>query len=189
LIINIRGTNGSGKSTVVREVMASCSPAVPIFGLLGLKIPEAYALRRAPNWYVIGPYVTPTGGCDVVGSTDKVLVLLEKYLRRGSLVFEGAMLSDHIGTVGTWLEAQSDVVVAYMTTPLDECVRRVVARRQQSGNNGSFNPEKTLRPRQKPIDRTRAVFSERGHVRVVDLSIGAPTQDVLKIMRAQHAAE
>src|SRR5262245_20851875 len=68
-VISIRGTNGSGKSTVVRQVFAQCARRVPIYGLLGLRQPEAYqcVVPHVPDpVFVLGPYLTECGGCDAV---------------------------------------------------------------------------------------------------------------------------
>lgn len=35
MIINIRGTNGSGKSTVARALIGMARTAVPVYGVLG----------------------------------------------------------------------------------------------------------------------------------------------------------
>ena len=60
MLINLRGTSGSGKSTAILTVLARF-PHKPIYGALGGRLPEAYALtvpgcdRTA---YVLGPYLT-----------------------------------------------------------------------------------------------------------------------------------
>jgi ABC-type cobalamin/Fe3+-siderophores transport system ATPase subunit len=48
MIINIRGTNGSGKSTVVKKFLQRF-PHVELFGALGPRRPEAYKVRLAGN--------------------------------------------------------------------------------------------------------------------------------------------
>lgn len=61
MIVNIRGTNGSGKSTVVRAFMDHAGSVHPIYGSLGLREPEAYKVRHPhvqEDAYVLGPYVT-----------------------------------------------------------------------------------------------------------------------------------
>jgi hypothetical protein len=53
MLINLRGTSGSGKSTAVLGLLAQC-PHKPIYGALG-RLPEAYALCARPV-FIIGPY-------------------------------------------------------------------------------------------------------------------------------------
>src|ERR1044071_6153178 len=69
MLISLRGTHGSGKSTAVRTLMgqATCRPVYDV--LFGLRHPEAYELRLphvARSIYVMGPYQTPCGGCDAI---------------------------------------------------------------------------------------------------------------------------
>jgi hypothetical protein len=68
MLINLRGTSGSSKTTIVRRLLHQWG-ARPIFGLLGLRAPVAYRLDRAPldaPVYVLGPYRTSCGGCDAL---------------------------------------------------------------------------------------------------------------------------
>lgn len=186
MIINIRGTNGSGKSTVVREVMRVFGPARPIYGLLGAGRPEAYRLGgMVTPWFVVGPYDVPTGGVDAVGGPKRVLVLLDKYANRGHLLFEGAMISDHVGVVGQWLLSRaSDVLVAYMSTPMETCVSRILTRRKVRGTEAEFNPDKTVRPREKRIAAARATFAENPLIRIIDLPTDNPAAPLLRLMEA-----
>jgi hypothetical protein len=90
VIINLRGTSGSGKTTVVRNLIKSCEVR-PIYGLLGHRQPEAIALQRPHRaLYALGPY--PAAGCDsILGrlGVKGVITLLEKYRTRGDIIFEG----------------------------------------------------------------------------------------------------
>lgn len=107
MIINIRGTNGSGKSTVVRQIMDRADRCLPIHGVLGLRRPEAYKLEfkdRTPV-YVLGPYDVPTGGCDAVHPFSLILDLVHKYAPQGHVLFEGSLVSDHYGKMGALLES------------------------------------------------------------------------------------
>ena len=62
MLINLRGTHGAGKSTIVRALL-DASVARPVYGALGLR-PEAYKKTFAgeTRLFVIGPYTTPCGG-------------------------------------------------------------------------------------------------------------------------------
>lgn len=105
MIINVRGANGSGKSTVVRDFMA-LGHFAPLYGMLGVRFPEAYAGRITAlthDAYVLGPYHNPTGGCDQLRSSQ-VLSLLRKYNDRGHVLFEGSLISDHWGEVGYFMD-------------------------------------------------------------------------------------
>src|SRR5262249_29980519 len=87
MLINLRGTSGAGKTTVVRALMAQCSHKA-IYGALGPRLPEAYELTLplCDPVYVIGPYLTPCGGCDRILPFALVPQLIEKYAQQGHVV-------------------------------------------------------------------------------------------------------
>jgi hypothetical protein len=139
MLINVRGTNGAGKTTVIRELMALC-PHKLIYGVLGPRLPEAYLLMLPQPVYVLGPYLIPCGGCDRIQPFALVPPLIEKYAQRGHVVFEGLLMSTFYGEVGRLTEAH-DSVVMFLDTPLDVCIARVEARRAAAGNFRPFNPK------------------------------------------------
>lgn len=139
MIIHVRGAHGSGKSTVVRQVLAYYDHT-PIYGLLGLGMPEAYEceLPGGQALYVLGPYESPaTAGGDYitkkgVGVTADVL---RAYAAKGHVLFESAMTSCRFlgPSVGQfWVEHRSDTVHVSLTTSEDECLLAVQRRRQHS---------------------------------------------------------
>jgi hypothetical protein len=132
MIVNVRGSHGAGKSTVIRAVMQR-GIAEPIYGLLGPRLPEAYEVTlpgAAVPTYVIGPYRTPCGGCDQIKHNETVMALVGNYAGRGHVLFEGVLISSAYGAVGTFLERWGrSAVFVFLDTPLEECLRRVEARR------------------------------------------------------------
>src|SRR5690606_34634055 len=99
MLINLRGTNGSGKSTIIRRLFEQYNPRQR-YGCLGLPRAEANELRVprvAKPVYILGPYSTPTGGCDSIQPYDLILELMEKYAARGHVIFEGVLISSSYG--------------------------------------------------------------------------------------------
>lgn len=131
MLISLRGTNGSGKSTVIRALMrgSSCSP---IYGCLGPRQPEAYELGVPgckERVFLLGPYQTPTGGCDRL-QYEQVLDLIKKYEPKGHVIFEGIIVTSVYGRVGALMEQyKTDSVFVFLDTPLEVCLERVEARR------------------------------------------------------------
>jgi len=160
MLINLRGTSGAGKSTVVRAFMALC-PDKPIYGALGSRLPEAYelVLPRCDRLYVLGPYTTPCGGCDRILPFALVPQLIQKYAQQGHVVFEGLLISTCYGAIGRLME-EHDSVVMFLDTPLEICIARVEARRAAAGNFRPFNP-KLLIKKHRTIARLQARFGER----------------------------
>ena len=148
MLINLRGTNGAGKSTVIRELRLTSEQCRPIYGALGLK-PEAYQLalkdcRRAV--FVIGPYTSACGGCDAVQPFDLIPLLIEKYAARGHVIFEGIVVSGCYGVIGKLMERWGrDALVVFLATSVEECIGRVKARRLERGDDREFDPKLLIR--------------------------------------------
>jgi hypothetical protein len=133
MLLNLRGSSGSGKSTVVRQLFSRYG-ARSIYGRLGPCKPEAYRLTGAPcDAFVIGPYLSACGGCDRLGSMEPVLALVDKYAQRGHVIFESLLISSMYGSVGKFLASyRKDAIVAYLTTSQERC-RAQLALRQSNG--------------------------------------------------------
>lgn len=158
MIINVRGTNGSGKSTVVRTFLQRY-PHTEKFGLLGPRRAEAYKVRVPGSWlYVVGPYYSVTGGIDALPlSAPEIVALLEKYRKLGHVIFEGVVISTYYGAVGQWIEQhKSDAKVVYLDTPLSLCLKGLAER--GSVPRGTKNVEKKV----KMVQRTQERFSAAG---------------------------
>ena len=88
-----------------------------------------------------------------------VIPLLEKYRKRGSLLFEGVIISDTYGAVGEWLEQHmKETIVAFLSTPLEECLASLDTR-------GSEMRETTIRnttARYAAIERVKRRMIEKG---------------------------
>jgi shikimate kinase len=171
MIINIRGTNGSGKSTIARSFLQR-APYTEIFGSLGPKRAEAYMVRLPrssshviPKWlYLIGPYQTATGGVDALPlSSDELVAMLERYHRRcktntpGHMLFEGVVISTYFGAVGEFLVRNKlDSKVVYLDTPLQTCLNSI------SKRSGDSARVKNVEAKIKAIQSTRARLEEAG---------------------------
>lgn len=186
MIISIRGTHGSGKSTAVKELIA-VGNGQPIMGALRNK-PEAYRLDiegvREPV-YVLGPYTTACGGCDAVQPYDLILELLSKYAGQGHIVFEGALVSSSHGRVGDYMDQFGpQAVMAYMATPIDECLARIRKRREDRGDYRTLNTKNT-EGKYRSVVRHRGKVESAGIQRVVELRADNASGDLLKLLRGQ----
>jgi hypothetical protein len=139
IILNIRGTNGSGKSTAMRLLMEKLGKPSPfkIDGKLAgyrFKRPEGYVC-------VLGKYETACGGLDASfsypGAADDVTFFLDELATHGHVVAEGvvAMGSYGIGRLQKFAEEQKAkgniVIFALMDTPLATCIERCEKRRAE----------------------------------------------------------
>lgn len=143
MIISIRGTHGSGKSTIVKSLIEKYK-VLP----LGLgKKPEGYRINVP--WleqpvYVVGSYLTACGGCDGIQPYDLIWPRVQQYASLGHVLFEGALVSSSYGNIGrASVEYDPNFVFAFLDTPLKVCLERIVARRAAKGNNKPLDPKNT----------------------------------------------
>jgi hypothetical protein len=158
MIVNLRGPNGSGKSTIVKKFLAQGFEER--HGMLGPRRPEAYEVKLAglkEPLFVLGPYETPTGGVDALGAPlIDFLYMLEKYNKRGHVLFESVIISTTFGAVGAWMADRKDgVIVAYLDTPLDECLKAIKSR-------GALVGTTNVAEKVKSVSRTKTLMEEAG---------------------------
>lgn len=169
MIIIVRGNHGAGKSTVVRKIKQQAQ-ALPIYGLLGPRNPEAYScmIDKFP-FYILGPYEQPTtAGCDYVTKKGVAATLqfLDKYVGKGrDIVLESIQLSARYSapTIGKWLEDhRSDVVAFTLTTTLQECADAISARQQKSIKGVPSEPPIHLKAQQRMFELVTAKLLGNG---------------------------
>lgn len=164
-ILDIRGTNGSGKSSVVTLLAKGAGRAVsqtPCGMPYTILATEKHGLIAA-----VGYYNTPCGGADGVSSqqliTDGILELWQEQPQYSALIVEGSI----VATVFTrWNELAKGIGDNYwflfLDTPVDMCISRVLARRAAKGDTRTFDPDKTLKPRDNAIRRVAVKLKEDG---------------------------
>jgi hypothetical protein len=151
IIVNIRGTNGSGKSSAVRALMKHLGkPRAFLFD----DKEAGYRFKRTPPIFVLGKYKTACGGLDASfsykGAADDVLLCLDLLAEKGHVVCEGvvAMSSYGFERLTCFADAQkakgNNVIFALLDTPPELCVKRVRERRKVAENIAPFDPEKLL---------------------------------------------
>lgn len=171
---NLRGTNGSGKTYVARELLKAIG-AEPVErnergkvrAYLGkMHSHEPYGHYEHPV-VVFGSYETQCGGCDTIPSVRIVADMLRHYMRqpqmnRGLVFYEGLMISHMIGTVGEAArEFKNDHVMAFLDTPLEVCISRVRARRVERGVDGAgFNPHNIIADHPRVIGARRNAIAQ-----------------------------
>jgi energy-coupling factor transporter ATP-binding protein EcfA2 len=146
VIINIAGTSGSGKSTVARALMA-LDPAPEPLLWPGRRSPIGYYLRAWPEVrrpvFLAGAYDAPTGGCDTIKDVGQVYDLIVSQHEAGChVVYEGLFVMNHTRGIALW-KATRALHVILLTTPLDECWRRIHARRAAVGNERPLGQRNT----------------------------------------------
>jgi hypothetical protein len=174
-IIAIKGTNGSGKSSVVRALMEHLGKAAT----LTFNTKEAgYRCRYGEQAvFVLGKYKSACGGLDssfsYKGAADDLLLCIDKLAAKGHVVCEGviAITSYGFGRVTRFADKQkrkgNHDLCPYRYT------RRTMHRTRTSTAQGSWKPEavqsrKTVTQIRVGIAVTREIA--RGRLRRTDTS-------------------
>ena len=205
MIIQIRGTSGSGKTTAAMSLQCALNdnnyverqvsqnnrkqpllhiykppnhnqPAPP-FG------PGGYA---QPYFAFLGHYNTPCGGVDTITSRLQAFELADTYDATDPLTYiimEGVIMSDDV-SMTVALAKEHDVVVYQLTTPLDVCLKSIEGRRaaklkpgQEAKPLNPANTSKRIPAIQRACDRLRAAG-----VQVVDVSRERLVEKLLELI-------
>lgn len=147
MLINLRGNSGSGKSEIALKILRN----FPHEDL------DEDAKGRANNYrvtvpgikkplFIIGRYETQCGGVDTIPTVAELFVRVDKYAKLGHVLFEGLLISSYWGSFGEWAKKyRGKIVFAYLDTPLEECLARVIHRRIKAGNKKPLNETNTRR--------------------------------------------
>jgi hypothetical protein len=181
LIIQVRGSNGSGKSTAVRRFLGM--GFVPLYNGFPNKPEKVWGYRIVkPRWkgkkleflrppiYIVGPYETPTGGCDCLPNMDFILDQVKILARYGHVIFEGAMISTVIGRFIELEESVKDYahcIFGVMDTSQKRCVKRVNKRRALKGKE-PIDPKRSMDGKYRSVQTSAKGLEKRGmDVRVI----------------------
>lgn len=185
MIFNIRGTNGSGKSTIAESFIKKGAEEVD------LVIYEAPTKRKPENrkivkgylsqWAdigsvcVVGPYTNKIGGMDRI----KTFALQRDAIRAATkladtVICEGVLASTVYSSWADFFEEMEDVVVLYLDTPLETCYERI--KQRQIETTGETKEIKTdqVAAKVKMIESTRQRFNKLGIETLVVSSEDAP---------------
>lgn len=145
MLLNIRGTSGSGKTTIVRGIMEKGTVAV-----LGdnPKKPDAYRVELPCGpLFVIGSYENVCGGCDGIATQDEICDRVRMFIPHGHVLMEGLLMS-HSFSRYAMLDRELAAtgvpsIWAFLDTPLEVCLNRVRVRREERGNLKPLNTKNT----------------------------------------------
>lgn len=132
-VINLKGANGSGKSTIPIRMIKKDKQVVLLVTSPEDKKPVA---TYCPTFQVVilGTYLTACGGCDSLGNTQVVKELLKLLWKKDvHILYEGVIVGD---IKSTFYELMVEfrkvhprvVSFCFMGTTLKECLRRIQIR-------------------------------------------------------------
>lgn len=154
-LVNIRGTNGSGKTYTVRQIVSNfpllSRKTVEVDGAKGL---QTIAYYDHGDFYLIGSYENDCGGLDTVRDFYSIAPLALKLLEEKSVLMEGLLWSSVFSSMHK-LEHECrvkghQVVWCGFDYPVETMINRVVERRVKQGNTKPL-PIKNLLQKVKPV--------------------------------------
>jgi len=145
MVINLRGTSGSGKSTIVRTLMQRYMVRTPNFRE-GRKQPVSYTCTHPDHkpLFVVGHYETACGGGDTINGLDVIYEMVNNAAERGEdVIYEGLILqSDVLRCIDT--AKRFPTIVIGLNTSLDECIAGIQSRRDARGDTRPLSPKNTI---------------------------------------------
>ena len=178
VIINPRGTSGSGKTELVRRIITDYGwgrgGRVEPVHRGGRERPIAYRLRHPLGGrplVLLGHYEATSGGCDTIratdGGLDEAFRLASNYAARShDVLLEGLLLSgEHQRS--TALGKVHELYVLRLDTPLDCCIRNVIAR-QRAGRRGWASVARTATIQQANVEEACRQLERHARVEILD---------------------
>lgn len=161
-VINLRGTSGSGKTSIVRNILNhgrwvkwNDPSGKKVWGYINIDL----------RWAIVGSYENTCSGCDTIRTQDETEQRIEQLLDWGlNVIFEGLLIST---LSSRWIKfsqriaEKANTLFYYLDTPIEECLNRIQARRQAAGNTRPFNTKNTM-DRVKAIETTYQKLTAAG---------------------------
>ena len=203
MIINIRGTNGSGKTHLARQLIGPDAMPIDLVQYPSPTKREPDRQRWVEGWgtpggfLAIGSYRQDCGGMDTLPSFEVQQQAVEfaalNSMRTGHpehIVCEGVLAST---VAGSWLEFfkkcyystdnRVQPIIAYLDTPLELCLERITARQIAAKGEAREIKTEQVAAKVKAIAATRARFDAAG-IRTITLRHDHAEADLLEALNA-----
>lgn len=109
MIINIRGTSGSGKTYTAENFMDYCGQVRTMVYNDDKKIVATLVHYDMVPVYFIGAYINACGGCDTISTQDMACSLVRHFSQFGHVIFEGLLMSHLFARYAAlWKELSKD---------------------------------------------------------------------------------
>lgn len=166
MLVNIRGCNGAGKSTIPMSMMDD--PDMFVQELLGSDGKKISALTVFPNygWVALGTYFNKTGGLDTLKNNEITRMTLYAALDmfpEYDVLMEGIMASTIRSTyIDLFHEVENTykglkVIIISLLPPVEIAIERVYSR-----NGGKPIKEDAVRGKWETVERNAKYFAEAG---------------------------
>lgn len=201
MLVNLRGCNGAGKSTIPMSMMDD--PDMYVHEILGSDGKRISAITVFPTygWVALGTYFNKTGGMDTLRNNETTRMTLYAALDgfpEYNVLMEGIMAStirstyiDLFHEVEGYYHSQGEqlkVLVISLLPPVEVALSRVYSR-----NGGKPINEEAVRGKWETVARNVSAFAEAGFTSVKVNSAKVPKERMLpaflKTVRKYGGAE
>ena len=187
LIVNLKGCNGSGKSTIPKMMIEE---EESLFLLTRNKEDKKPVATFCPtfNTVIIGTYFTACGGCDTLIPSEVQHIIAKLWLKDVNILFEGVIVGDIKSTFYELMkefrgQAPRDVHFCFMGTPFKECLKRI-----QKRNGGKEIKTELVRQKYKNSVSQLRYYLEQGDVGVWVLPTDGSRTRVYERFKAHYTA-
>ena len=167
MIVNIRGCNGAGKSTVPM-LMMEADPDYEVIKLgvtkTGKPCAPALTIFHKLKWVALGTYFNKTGGMDTFGSNAETREALDyalKHYPEYDVVMEGVIASTIKSTYAELFKSMENqghqVLIMAFLPPLKVCLERI-----QQRNGGKAINEELVGSKWNTVASSVGYFREQG---------------------------
>ena len=169
LLVNIRGTNGSGKSTIPISLKDDPDMYEVVKPYQG-KPKKILTVFPNYGWVALGDYSNPTGGLDKFPNkafTEKVLYYALKKFPEYNILMEGILAATTYSTYADLFREVQDSygiqpVIYYLMPPVETCIERIKKR-----NGGKEFKENLVWDKYRMMERGIEKFKNAGEFPVV----------------------
>lgn len=169
VIVKLHGCSGAGKTTATRELMSHYT----FESHRSDKKIVAYTATNGP-WgrplAVLGSYENNCGGMDTISTAAQGVELVDKYASKGfNVLHEGLLQSTYYGAAGKSSEKYgNEYVFAFLDTPVDLCIERVLQRREEQGSKNKFDPTLTMQKHETILRLCKRLIAMGRRVEIVN---------------------
>jgi hypothetical protein len=148
VIINIRGTYGSGKTVLARRIMSLYGDPTAHM-VEGRKKPLYYTFEHPEGGNplaVVGSYETVCGGCDTIPNPPMIFETVDFLQLQGfDVLYESLLLTADVGRTKQYFVGNHwPLNILALATPTEVCIASVNKRREARGQMEPVNPKNLL---------------------------------------------
>jgi hypothetical protein len=161
-IFDVRGTHGSGKTTVAKAFVQGAERVEGRPLTYDGKTTTLGYYNDELNLFILGKYDTACGGCDGIKTQEEVKARINFWGTDHNILLEGILVA-HTYEPWTQFAMGRDYQFIILNTPLEECIRRVDARRAAKGQGPLPNPKNIIRDHARICGKLPHLFRQDGH--------------------------